>query len=78
MSLDVFGEERRTSDRSGAASAEEARFDDARIFDAGGEAENVTADGIADFNGSSGVWEFTCVARVAEMIEKKFTEHWAH
>src|SRR6266852_1318428 len=46
-----------------------------RGYDAGGELEDVAADGIAYFDGGGGAGKLAGVSRVAEMIENGFAEH---
>jgi len=71
----LFGHERGASYGSSATSAEEARLRDLAVHDSRGELQDIAADGIADFNRSSGVGKFASVAWIAEMLEDGFTEH---
>ena len=72
---DLHGEQRRAGYRGSATAAEEARLSDMSVHDPRGELEDVAADGIAHFDGGSGVGKFAGVSRVAEVIENSVAEH---
>src|ERR1700731_2060423 len=71
----TLGEHRSASYRGGAPAAEEARFRDTAVRDAGGELEDVAADGIAYLDGRGCARKLAGVSRVAEVIENGFAEH---
>lgn len=73
--VQVLGYKRCGGDGGGAAATQEADFSDTAVLDAGREAENVAADGIADFDGVRGAGKFAGVARMAEVIEDDFAIH---
>lgn len=71
----LFRQERSASDRRGAAAAKEARFRDAAQFETCEEFQNISADRIGHFDNNRGAGQFARVARVAEVIENCFAEH---
>ena len=74
--LQLFGEERSAGDGGGAAAAEKANFEDAGMFEAGGEAEDVAADWIGNFDDDGGAGKFTGIAGITEVVEDGCVEHW--
>lgn len=71
----MLREKGRAGNRGGAAATKKANFEDASIFDARRKLENVSTDGVADFNASCRVGEVTSIARITEVIEDGFAEH---
>ena len=45
------------------------------MFDAREQLENIAADRIADLDGNGGIGKLAGIARIAEMVEKRFAEH---
>lgn len=68
-------QERSTSDRGRATAAQEARFGDAYVHDPSGELQDVAADGITHFDCAGGIAELANIARIAEVLENGFAEH---
>ncbi len=71
----LLGQERCAGDGGRATATEEASFGNAARFEAREELENVSANGICDFDGCGGAGEFAGVARIAEMVENGFAKH---
>jgi hypothetical protein len=68
-------EQRGAGDGGGATLAKKTRFDDAGVFDTGGEMEHIAADWIGHFYAGGGVGYLAHVARDLEVIEDRLTEH---
>jgi len=68
------GEFRAASDGGYAALSFEAGGGDAAIFDADGQAQNVSANGICHFNCGGGVGEVPHVVGGAKVVEDNFVE----
>ena len=71
----MLSKERSARNRGRAAAAQKARFDNAFIFDAHGELQNVAANRIADFHLGGGVRKFAGVTRILKMVENSVAEH---
>lgn len=68
------GELRAARDCGDAALRFEARGGDAAIFDADGQTEDVTADGICHFDCGGGVGQVAGIMRGAKVVEDDFVE----
>lgn len=68
-------EKRRTGDGRRASPTKETDFADHAAFDFCGDTEQVSADWIRNFNLCVGCRQFTGVARVLKVVEKRLGEH---
>src|SRR5438552_11946560 len=73
----MLGEERSAGDRGCTPATKETHLGKAAVFHARGEFQDVAADGIRDFDGRGGVRKLAGIARLAEMIENGFAEHFS-
>jgi hypothetical protein len=70
-----FRQPRSAGNRGCAPSAQEPRLGNPAVLHASGKAQDIAADGIADFNRRSRVFQFPCIARILEVIENFFRKH---
>ena len=71
----LLGEKGSTGNRGRTAATKKTGLEDASIFDARRKLENVPTDGVADLDASCRVGEVTGIARITEVIEDGFVEH---
>ena len=72
---EFFGQEGGAGNRRSAAAAKKARFRDTAVNNARRKLEDVATDRIAYLHRCSGAGQFSGIARIAKVIEKRFAEH---